>query len=202
MREEGLRGRIRRRFRVTTQVDPRLAVAPNTLNRKFVVAGPNQAWAGDITYLPLARGGFAYLAVILDLYSRRVVGWEMAEHTKTELADAALEAALCAREPDRGMIHHSDRGCQYTSRAYREKLELQGIQVSMSRPGECYDNAVVESFFGTLKQELVRDARWSTYEEARAAIHEYIEVFYNRKRLHSTLGYLSPVDFEVQRRAV
>jgi transposase InsO family protein len=201
MREEGLRGKVRRRFRATTQSDPSLAVAPNTLDRNFAVAKPDQVWAGDITYLALIPGGFAYLAVVVDLYSRRIVGWAMAEHLHTELVEAALDAALAARVPGRNMLHHSDRGCQYASRAYRHKLERLGIQASMSRRGNCYDNAVVESFFGTLKQELVFDERWSTYAEARGALHDYIEAFYNRKRLHSSLGYLSPADFEAQSRA-
>ena len=198
MREEGLRGKIRRRFRVTTQSDPALAAAPNTLDRNFTVERPDQVWAGDITYLPLVSG-FAYLAVVVDLFSRRVVGWAMADHLRTELVEDALECALGARTPTTNMLHHSDRGCQYASTAYRKRLEQLGIQVSMSRPGNCYDNAVVESFFGTLKQELVRDARWQTHAEARVAVHEYIEVFYNRKRLHSSIGYVSPADFEAQR---
>jgi putative transposase len=196
MREEGLHGKIRRRFRVTTETDPTLAVAPNVLDRKFEVEQPDQVWACDITYLPLASDTFVYLAVVLDLYSRRVVGWSIAQHLRTELVEDALDAALGARVPTAGMLHHSDRGCQYASRAYREKLERNGLCASMSRRGNCYDNAVVESFFGTLKQELVHHSRWTSYAQARAAIHEYIEVFYNRTRLHSTLGYLSPEAFE------
>lgn len=199
MREEGLRGKVRRRFRVTTQCDPTLAAAPNTLDRNFTANAPDQVWAGDITYLPLASGGFAYLAVIVDLFSRRVVGWAMAQHLRTELVEDALDCALGARTPAASLLHHSDRGCQYTSTNYRAKLERLGVRVSMSRPGNCYDNAVVESFFGTLKQELVRDAHWDSYADARAAVHDYIEVFYNRKRLHSSIGYVSPKDFEAQR---
>jgi transposase InsO family protein len=137
--------------------------------------------------------------VIVDLFSRQVVGWALADHLRTELALDALEVALGWREPAPNMLHHSDRGCQYASAAYREKLAALGIQVSMSRRGDCYDNAVVESFFGTLKQELVHGARWRTLAEVRAAIHDYIEVFYNRRRLHSSLGYLSPAEFEAQR---
>ncbi len=198
MRADGLRGKIKRRFRTTTDSKHALPIAPNTLNRQFTVEGPDLVWAGDITYIPIGSG-FSFLAVIVDLYSRRVVGWAMADHLRTELVEDALAAALGARVPAPNMVHHSDRGCQYASAAYRERLALHGIEVSMSRRGNCYDNAVVESFFGTLKQELVHDARWSSHDEARAAIHEYIEVFYNRQRLHSTLGYLSPADFEAQR---
>jgi len=198
MRQDGLCGKIKRRFRVTTDSEHAHPVAPNTLGRQFTVESPDQVWAGDITYIPTAKG-FSYLAVIVDLFSRRVVGWAMAEHLRTELAMDALAAALGARVPGPNMLHHSDRGCQYASTSYREKLANLGIVVSMSRSGDCYDNAVVESFFGTLKQELVHDARWETHAEARAAIHDYIEVFYNRRRLHSSLGYLSPADFEAKR---
>lgn len=198
MREERLRGKVRRRFRRTTDSEHVFPIAPNTLERRFDVQGPDRVWAGDITYIPLAAG-FTYLAVVVDLFSRRVVGWAMAEHLQTSLVLEALDAALGAREPAPNMLHHSDRGCQYASARYRKKLARLGIQASMSRRGDCYDNAVVESFFGTLKQELVCDARWTTHAEARAAIHDYIEVFYNRRRLHSSLGYRSPADFEAER---
>jgi putative transposase len=191
MRLDGLRGRIRRRFRRTTDSDHALPVAPNTLNRQFSVKGPDQVWAGDITYIPTATG-WAYLAVVLDLYSRLVVGWSFADHMQTEMVEGALVAALGKRAPAGDLLHHSDRGSQYASRAYRSRLEAHGIEVSMSRRGDCYDNAVVESFFGTLKQELVHDARWTNPAEARAAIHDYIEVFYNRRRLRSSLGYRTP----------
>jgi len=199
MREEGLCGKVKRRFRTTTDSDHALPVAPNTLNQKFEAAGPDQAWVGDITYIPMASGGFLYLAVILDLFSRKVVGWALADHMRSELVLGALEMALGARVPAPNMLHHSDRGSQYASEVYREKLTELGIRVSMSRRGNCYDNAVVESFNGTLKQELVHEARWKTYVEARAALHDYIEVFYNRRRLHSSLGYLSPADYEASR---
>jgi len=199
MREEGLRGKVRRRFRTTTDSEHALPVAPNTLDREFKVAGPDQVWAGDITFIPMASGGFLFLAVILDLFSRRVVGWALADHMRSELVESALDMALGARVPAPNMIHHSDRGSQYASAAYRGKLAALGIEVSMSRRGNCYDNAVVESFNGTLKQELVHDARWTSYAEARAAMHDYLEVFYNRRRSHSSLGYLSPADFEASR---
>ena len=198
MRADGLRGKVQRRFRTTTDSAHALAVAPNTLGRRFKAAGPDQVWAGDITYIPLEKG-FAYLAVIVDLFSRQVVGWALADHLRTELVLDALEATLGWREPAPNLLHHSDRGCQYASAAYREKLLALGIQVSMSRRGNCYDNAVVESFFGTLKQELVHGARWRTLADARAALHDYIEVFYNRRRLHSSLGYLPPAEFEAHR---
>jgi putative transposase len=198
MREVGLRGKVRRRFKRTTDSEHVLPLAPNTLDRQFAVQEPDRVWASDITYLEVASG-FAYLAVIVDLFSRRVVGWAMAEHQRTELVEEALDTALGSRAPAPNLLHHSDRGCQYASRSYREKLASRGIQASMSRRGDCYDNAVVESFFGTLKQELARDARWKTQAEARAAIHEYIEVFYNRRRLHSSLGYRSPAELEAER---
>ncbi len=195
MRADGLRGRIRRRFRTTTDSNHALPVAPNTLNRQFAVESPDRVWAGDITYIPTASG-WGYLAVILDLCSRMVVGWAMANHLRTELVDDALTAALGTRDPSPDLLHHSDRGCQYASSSYRQRLAEHGIAVSMSRRGDCYDNAVVESFFGTLKQELVHHARWSNLAEARAAVHDYIEVFYNRQRLHSSLNYRTPAEVD------
>ena len=195
MRGDGLRGRIRRRFRCTTDSNHRLPVAPNTLNRQFVVDSPDRVWAGDITYIRTATG-WGYLAVILDLHSRMVVGWAMADNMRTELVETALVAALGARDPSSDLLHHSDRGSQYASASYREKLAKHGIAVSMSRRGDCYDNAVVESFFGTLKQELVHHARWTDLAQARAAIHDYIEVFYNRQRLHSSLDYRTPSEVD------
>jgi putative transposase len=193
MRREGLRGRIRRRFRRTTDSNHSLPVAPNTLNRQFQVDAPDRVWAGDITYIRTANG-WGYLAVILDLHSRLVVGWALADHMRTELVETALVCALGKREPSRDLMHHSDRGSQYASLSYRGRLDALGIEVSMSRRGDCYDNAVVESFFGTLKQELVHHARWTDLADTRAAIHEYIEVFYNRQRLHSSLGYRTPAE--------
>jgi len=170
-------------------------VAPNTLNRQFAVDSPDRVWAGDITYIP-TRSGWGYLAVILDLYSRMVVGWALADHMRAELVDGALTAALCTRAPAPNLLHHSDRGSQYASGSYRTRLEQHGIEVSMSRRGDCWDNAVVESFFGTLKQELVNHSRWANLMEARAAIHDYIEVFYNRQRIHSSLGYRTPSEVD------
>jgi len=193
MREAGLRGRVRRRFRRTTDSDHTLPVAPNTLNQQFSVDSPDRVWAGDITYVPTASG-WGYLAVILDLCSRMVVGWAMADHMRTELVEGALRMALGARVPSNDLLHHSDRGSQYASGAYRALLAEHGIAVSMSRRANCYDNAVVESFFGTFKQELVHHVRWTDLAQARVAIHDYIEVFYNRQRLHSSLGYRTPAE--------
>ncbi len=193
MRREGLRGRIRRRFRRTTDSNHSLPVAPNTLNRQFEVDAPDRVWAGDITYIRTAKG-WGYLAVILDLHSRLVVGWALADHMRTELVETALLSALGKREPSADLLHHTDRGSQYASISYRRRLKALGIAVSMSRRGDCWDNAVVESFFGTLKQELVHRASWTDLVVARAAIHDYIEVFYNRQRLHSSLGYRTPAE--------
>jgi len=193
MRRDGLRGRIRRRFRRTTDSNHALPVAPNTLNRQFDVDAPDLVWAGDITYIRTATG-WGYLAVILDLHTRLVVGWALADHMRTELVEQALIVALGKREPSSELLHHSDRGSQYASANYRSRLDALGIEVSMSRRGDCYDNAVVESFFGTLKQELVHHASWTGLAQARAAIHDYIEVFYNRQRLHSSLDYRTPAE--------
>jgi len=195
MRLDGLRGRIRRRFRRTTDSNHGLPVAQNTLNRQFEVDAPDRVWAGDITYIRTTNG-WGYLAVILDLHSRMVVGWALADHMRTELVETALDCALGKRKPADDLLHHSDRGSQYASASYRSRLEAHGIAVSMSRRGDCYDNAVVESFFGTLKQELVHRARWAELADARAAIHDYIEVFYNRRRLHSALGYKTPAEVD------
>ncbi len=195
MRRQGLRGRVRRRFRRTTDSSHSLPVAPNVLDRRFRVDAPDRVWASDITYVQTAVG-WGYLAVILDLHSRLVVGWALADHMRTELAESALVSALNKRKPSPDLLHHSDRGSQYASAGYRRKLAAQEIAVSMSRRGDCYDNAVVESFFGTLKQELVHQERWLDLAQARAAIHEYVEVFYNRQRLHSSLGYRTPAEVD------
>ncbi len=195
MRQEGLRGKRRRRFVKTTVADPDHAPAPNLLARNFAVDAPNRVWAGDITYVR-TREGWLYLAVLLDLHSRRVVGWSMSDSLETQGALDALDMALAARRPPRGLLHHTDRGCQYTSARYRKRLKRHGLVASMSRKGECWDNAVSESFFASLKIELVDEADFRTRDEARARIFDYIERFYNRARLHSTLDYESPVAFE------
>jgi transposase InsO family protein len=195
MRAAGLRGKIRRRWRNTTDSNHPFPLAPNTLNRQFSAPASDSRWVVDITYIPIA-GGFGYLAVIVDLHSRMIVGWALEDHLRTELAVKALHMALGSRVPAANLLHHSDRGCQYASASYRALLEQHGIEVSMSRRGNCYDNAVVESFFGTLKQELVHGSAWATLAEARVAIHDYVEVFYNRQRLHSSLGYRTPAEVD------
>jgi putative transposase len=197
MRVEGIRAKTVKKWRATTQSNPRLPVAENTLNRQFTVAQPNQVWAGDITYI-WTMEGWLYLAVILDLYSRLVVGWAMGHRLTVELAEQALTMALANRTPLAGLLHHSDRGSQYAATSYQLLLTTHGITTSMSRRGNCWDNACVESFFGTLKRELVYHRHYGTREDAKRDIFEYIEVFYNRKRRHSTLGYHSPAEYEAR----
>ena len=195
---EGLRGKKKRRFRVTTNSDHTYPVAPNLLARKFAVEdvpGPDRVWVADITYVP-TREGWLYLAVILDLASRLVVGWSMGETLEAKLAIGALEMALQRRRPAPGLLHHSDRGVQYASNEYRELLEEQKAIVSMSRKGNCWDNAVAESFFATVEIELIEDADWDTRAEARSAIFEFMEAWYNRQRRHSSLEYLTPAEFD------
>lgn len=195
MRENGLYGRRRRRFRTTTQSNHAYPLAENLLARQFTVAGPDQAWVTDITYIWTLEG-WLYLSVILDLYSRRVVGWAMGVRIDQELTLRALRMALAGRRPPPGLVHHSDRGSQYAAKAYRRMLAANRIDCSMSRKGDCWDNAVAESFFATLKVELVYETQFTTREQARGLIFEYIEGFYNRVRRHSYLGYVSPVVYE------
>lgn len=195
MRTAGLSARPRRRWRSTTDSTHSSAIAENVLNREFQVTEPNRVWASDITYVR-THEGWLYLAVVLDLFSRRVVGWSMAGHLRTELVSNALRMALGTRRVSPQLLHHSDRGSQYASDAYRDLLGSHGLECSMSRKGNCWDNAVVESFFGTLKTELIHPRTWRTRREVRSAIYEYLEVFYNRRRRHSHLGYCSPADFE------
>jgi putative transposase len=197
MRLHGLRARQPRRFRRTTDSRHALPVAPNVLDRCFTVAAPNTAWVSDLTYLWTAEG-WLYLLVILDLFSRRVVGWALGDHMTRQLALDALAMALTHREPPQGLLFHSDRGSQYASGDFTAQLTAHGIVASMSRRGDCWDNAVAESFFSTLKLELVYETAWRTRAEARPAIFEYLEVFYNGQRLHSALGYVSPIAFERQ----
>jgi putative transposase len=184
------------KFKVTTDAEHDLPIAQNVLARNFITTEPDRAWVADMTYIWTTEG-WLYLAVIIDLFSRRVVGWSMAEHMRTELVMTALGAALGQRVPSRtGLVFHSDRGSQYASSDYRDALLKAEITCSMSRRANCWDNAVAESFFGTLKVELIYPRIFSTRETARTVIAEWIEVFYNRQRLHSTIGYLSPVQFE------
>ena len=197
MRELGLEGRRKRRFRVTTDSKHRFPVAPNILMREFEVDEPNTAWTTDITYLATLEG-WLYLAVILDLFSRRVVGYAMSERIDRALVLDALREALTQRPGVRDLVHHSDRGSQYASHDYREALDEAGIMCSMSRRGNCWDNAVSESFFGTLKTELLYELPLQTRGATRNAVADYIENFYNVRRRHSSLDYLSPVEFELK----
>lgn len=197
MKQCDLTGTPKRRFRgATTDSDHSDAIAPNLLERDFHAERPNTAWVGDITYLATAKG-WVYLAVLLDLHSRKVVGWALDEHMRTELCLEALSRAIAVRQPARGLIHHTDRGSQYASDAYRSALKTIGAVASMSRKGDCWDNAVSESFFGTLEQELVGQSEmWADAKAARAAVSSYIHEFYNPVRRHSKLDYDSPNDFE------
>jgi putative transposase len=195
MREQHLQARPRPKFVATTQSNHGLPMPPNRLERDFAAKCPNQIWAGDVTYLP-TREGWLYLAVLLDLYSRRVVGWAMSERNDDALTLSALQIALDQRRPPRGLVHHSDRGATYASNAYQDALTRNGIVCSMSRKGDCWDNAVVESFFSTLDIECARGEPFSSRAAARRAVVDYILGFYNPTRLHSYLGYRSPMEFE------
>jgi putative transposase len=196
MRQERIRAKTKRRFVPrTTDSTHQQPVAGNLLDRNFAAPEPNRKWVADITYVP-TQEGWLYLAAVLDLFSRKIVGWAMADHLQTDLVSDALQMALQHRQPSDGLLHHSDRGVQYASDDYQRLLTAHGIQVSMSGKGDCWDNAVMESFWATLKTELVHPERYPTRPQAKASIFEYIEVFYNRKRLHSSLGYVSPESFE------
>ncbi|PZD70140.1 hypothetical protein C1752_18334 [Acaryochloris thomasi RCC1774] len=199
MAKLGICARRKRPFKVTTTDSVHsLPIAENILNRDFTSTEPDRAWVADMTYIATTEG-WLYLAVIIDLFSRRVVGWSMAEHMRTELVSTALEAALGHRIPAAaGLVFHSDRGSQYASSDYRKALEISDITCSMSRRANCWDNAVAESFFGTLKTELVHPVVFATRAKAKTVIAEWIEVFYNRQRIHSTIGYLAPVQLEEQ----
>jgi transposase InsO family protein len=195
MRLEGIQGRRKRRKVVTTDSRHAYPVAPNLLNRKFEAEAPNEKWVADITYIP-TREGWLYLAVVMDLYARKIVGWSMSHQITADLVEDALRMALYERQPDPGLLHHSDRGSQYASEQIRRILANNQIGVSMSRTGNCYDNAVMESFFSTLKCEQVHHQDYKTRTEASRDIFEYIAGFYNTVRRHSTLGFLSPNQFE------
>ncbi len=193
MRQEGLQARRRRRFRITTTAAEGRPTAPNLLDRRFTVSSLDEVWLGDLTYL-WTREGWLYLAVLMDLCSRRVVGWATSDTMSDELTLRALQSALEHRQPRAGLMHHTDRGSQYTSGEYQDRLQERGFQISMSRKGNCWDNAPVESFFSSLKFEL--GARFSSRAAARTALFDYIEVFYNRRRMHTSLDHQSPVEFE------
>lgn len=195
MREDDLTGQAPRRFRKTTDSAHNLPVAENVVDRNFNPEGPNRVWASDISYIRTWEG-WLYLAVVIDLFSRRVVGWAIADHMRTELVLAALTMAVDHRRPDAGLVHHSDRGSQYASYVYQDALDDNGTVCSMSRKGDCWDNAVVESFFGTIKEELIHRHAWPTKARAKNAITDYIACFYNNHRRHSSLGYVSPMEYE------
>ena len=196
MRELGIKGVTRRRFNTgTTKRDAKAKPAPDLVNRNFSAKGPNQLWVADITYVPTWTG-WLYLAVVLDAWSRRIVGWAMAPHMKAELVGAALEMAVRRRQPRGGVVHHSDQGSQYTSLAFGEHCRDAGIAQSMGSVGDAYDNAMCESFFATLECELIDRRRFPTVAKARREVFSFIEGFYNTRRLHSALGYKSPANFE------
>jgi transposase InsO family protein len=198
MRENGVFVKPQPRFVPrTTDSDHAHPIAPNRLARDFAATAPDRKWACDLTYV-FTEEGWLYLSVVIDLFSRRVVGWSMSDDLKAAGVAQALKMAIARRRPGAGLLHHSDRGIQYACDLYRQLLSGHGIAVSMSRPGNCYDNAVAESFFGTLKCELVNRTRYRTREEARTSIFEWIECWYNRRRRHSSLGYVSPEAFEAQ----
>lgn len=195
MKERGIRAKTARKFKVTTDSKHNRPVAPNVLDRTFEQTAPNRAWVSDITYVP-TREGWLYLAAVEDLYTRKIVGWSMSDRLTSRLVVDALEMAIERQLPSAGLLSHSDRGSQYASEHYQDLLKRQGITCSMSRRGDCWDNAPMESFFATLKKELVHFEDYTTRSEARQSLFEYIETFYNRVRRHSALGYKSPTEFE------
>lgn len=195
MRDIGLYAHIKRKFIVTTDSNHTLKTAENMLGRNFTAKGPNQKWVADITYIP-TKQGWLYLAVVMDLYSRKIVGWSMSENIDSALVQSAMKMAILHRNPDTGLIHHSDRGVQYASEGFQDLLSNNKVVCSMSRKGNCWDNACAESFFGSLKSEWIKEKIYGTYEEGKKDVFKYIEVFYNRKRRHASLGYVSPVVYE------
>jgi len=195
MRENGIRVERSKKYKVTTDSNHAFNIAPNLLNRDFAADGPNRKWAGDISYV-WTREGWLYLAVILDLHSRRVIGWAVSNRMKRDLAIRALQMAVALRQPPMGCIHHTDRGSQYCSHDYQKLLRQHGFKVSMSGKGNCYDNSAVETFFKTIKAEMIWRRSWQTRRDAELAIFQYINGFYNPRRRHSSLGWKSPVAFE------
>jgi len=195
MREEGIVARKRKKYKKPVSMQRIQPMANNILNRKFRVNEKNTVWACDVSYF-WTRNGWIHLAIVMDLFSRKIIGWSMSNRIDKELTQNALKMALANREPDHAVLHHSDQGAEYSNKDYQTLLNENEMSISMSRKANCYDNAVVESFFKTIKSELSRKQRFKTPDEARSAIFEYIEIFYNRKRMHSTLGYLSPMEYE------
>jgi putative transposase len=195
MRKAGIRSRTKRKFKATTNSKHNLPVAPNLLNQNFTVEARDRAWVGDITYIPTDEG-WLYLAVLLDLYNREVVGWSASSRMTRQLAIDALQMALGKRDPEKGLLHHTDRGSQYASAEYQNILKEHDMLCSMSRKGNCYDNAVAESFFGRLKSEWVNHQRYLSRLQAIESIFYYIEIFYNRKRRHSSIDYVTPQEYE------
>lgn len=197
MRKNGLKGRAARRFRRTTDSRHAYRIAPNLLARDFTSVAPNRVWVGDITYVP-TRDGWLYLAVLIDLFSRRVVGWAMSDHINTELALGALQMAVNARKPARGLVHHTDRDCRYASDDYQAALNAAGMIPSMSRRADCWDNAVAESIFATLEKELLSTGPLMSRAATRANIASYIEHYYNARRRHSSIDYATPIEYELR----
>ncbi len=201
MKKYNIMAKMKKRFKVTTKANPKEIAAPNLLKQDFTIAEPNKRWVADFTYVD-TREGWLYVAAVMDLFSRRIVGLAMSDRMTDDLVITALQQACIHRQPDAGLIHHSDRGSQYTSKNFRDFLIRYCIIASMSGTGNCYDNAVIESFFHTLKTEHIYFERYETREQAKNSIFEYIEIFYNRQRRHSTLGYVSPTVFEKQQQNV
>lgn len=195
MKEASLICKTKRRFKITTNSKHNKPIAPNLLNRKFNVSVPDSYWVGDITYIP-TNEGWLYLATVIDLYSRKVIGWSMSNRLKADLVDNALLMAIWQRKPAKELVWHTDQGSQYVADSHAQIIKQHGIVQSMSRKGDCWDNAVAESFFHTLKTEAIYHHKFKTREEAKSVVFEYIEVFYNRVRSHSANGYLSPTEFE------
>jgi putative transposase len=195
MRGAGLSGQLRRRRGTTTLRVQGVRTAPDLVRRDFNPSEPNRLWSADITYVRTWEG-WLYLASVMDCYSRRIVGWSMADHLRAELVTDALQMAVARRRPESGLVHHSDQGSQYTSLIFTQRCRAAGIEVSMGSRGDCFDNAIIESFHATIKKDLLHRRSWPTKTEARTAVFDYIETFYNRVRLHSTLGMLSPEQFE------
>jgi len=195
MREDGIIARKRRKYKKPVSKQRIQPVAHNILNRAFQVSEKNTVWVCDVSYF-WTQNGWVHLAIVMDLFSRKIIGWSMGNRIDKELTQSALKMALANREPDHAVLHHSDQGAEYTNKDYQALLNENQMNISMSRRANCYDNAVAESFFKTIKSELTRKQKYTTQDEAKSAIFEYIEIFYNRKRMHSTLGYLSPVEYE------